>query len=255
MITEDSFIDFKCPYCGTAVSFPQETAGFVQACPDCFESLIVPDDGGEVGKSIPLPINTSRLVIRRFGPGDWKDLMELMSDEELFRYTEGRPLEEEEILRWLESDNHIKLTSPNQLFCLAIETREPAKLIGYIGLMLTDPHRLQARLSIYLNKSFQRKGFALEALDALLRFCFEGIKLHRVSAWCDSRNTAACRLFENLGLRREGEFVKDNLFQGEWVNTVWYAALAEEYGAERSDAQRNSEDRNPTAEGSPKFET
>jgi [ribosomal protein S5]-alanine N-acetyltransferase len=239
MITEESFIDFKCPHCGTGVSFPQDTAGFVQACPDCYESLIVPDDGSQIGKSIPLPINTSRLTIRRFAPGDWKDLMELMADEELFRYTEGRPLEEEEILRWLESDNHIKLTTPNQTFCLAIEEKEQAKLIGYIALMITDPHRLQARVNVYLNHNFQRKGFALEALQALLGFCFEGIKLHRVSAACDSRNTAACRLFDRAGLRREGEFLRDNLLHGEWVNTVWYAALAEEHGGKSGKAPQS----------------
>jgi len=236
MITEESFIDFKCPHCGTGVSFPQENAGFVQACPDCFESLIVPDDGSEVGKSIPLPIKTSRLAIRRFAPGDWKDLMELTADEEVFRYTEGRPLEEEEILHWLESDNHIKLTTPNQPFCLAIEEKEKTKLIGYIALMITDLHRLQARVNVYLNRNFQRKGFASEALEALLGFCFQGINLHRVSASCDSRNTAACRLFEKVGLRREGEFLKDSLLHGEWVDTVHYAALAEDCGRKSGEA-------------------
>ncbi len=239
MITEESFIDFKCPYCGGSVSFPRESAGSVQACPDCIESLIVPDDGSEMGRAIPLPINTARLALRRFAAGDWKGLQELLSDEELFRYTEGRSLEEDEILRWLESDSHIKLTTPSQIFCLAIEERETARMIGYIGLNLADPHRLQARLTIYLNRSFQRKGFALEALDALLGFCFEGIKLHRISASCDSRNTAACRLFENVGLRREGEFLKDELLHGEWVNTVWYAALAEEWGADPGAAPAN----------------
>ena len=144
MITEESFIDFKCPYCGGPVSFPRECAGFVQACPDCLESLIVPDDGSEIGKAIPLPINTARLALRRFAPGDWKGLQELFSDEELFRYAEGRPLEEDEILRWLESDSHIKLTTPGQVFCLAIEERETARMIGYMGLNLADPHRLQA---------------------------------------------------------------------------------------------------------------
>ena len=95
MITEESFIDFKCPYCGGSVSFPRESAGSVQACPDCIESLIVPDDGSEMGRAIPLPINTARLALRRFAAGDWKGLQELLSDEELFRYTEGRSLEED----------------------------------------------------------------------------------------------------------------------------------------------------------------
>jgi RimJ/RimL family protein N-acetyltransferase len=232
MITEESFIDFKCPYCGAAVSFPQETAGFAQACPDCTESLIVPEAGSEVGKSLPLPINTPRLVLRRFAPGDWKDLMELHDAEDLFEYTAGRALSEEETLRWLESDVHVKLTTPNQTFYLALETREPPKLIGYIGLTQTDPQRLTADLNVFVNKAFQRQGFGLEALDAVVGFCFEGIKLHRITASCDSRHTAARGLFEKLGFRREGESLKDHIHNGEWASTVWYAALREEYGSE-----------------------
>ena len=230
MFTEESFIDFKCPYCGASVSFPQETARFVQACPECNESLIVPKDGSEVGKRPPLPIETPRLVIRRLAPGDWKDLMELTAEEELFQYTAGRPLSEEEVLGWLESDPHVKLTTPNQTFFLAMETREPQKLIGYIGLTQTDPQRLTADLTVLVNKAFQRKGFALEALGAVARFCFQGIHLHRITASCDSQYTAARGLFEKLGLRCEGESVKDRMRDGQWVNTVWYAALAEEYG-------------------------
>ena len=49
-----------------------------------------------------------------------------------------------------------------------------------------------------------------------------------MSAACDSRNSAAVKLLENVGLRREGEFVKNSLLHGEWTNTVWYAALREE---------------------------
>jgi RimJ/RimL family protein N-acetyltransferase len=70
----------------------------------------------------------------------------------------------------------------------------------------------------------------LEALDAVVGFCFAGIKLHRITATCDSRNAAARGLLEKLGLRREGEFVKDHLVDGEWANTLCFAALREEYG-------------------------
>lgn len=229
MITEESFIDFKCPHCGEPVSFPQDNAGFAQACPNCTQSLIVPDDGSEVGWEIPLPITTARLVIRRLAAHDWKDLLELMSDEEFFRYTDGVPLDEDAILRWLESDAHVKLTTPDQTLFLGIEVREGGKLIGYMGLNFPDAHRLQATFSVGLNQKFQRQGFAHEAVVALLTFCFEGLRLHRVAGWCDSRNTAGSRLLEKAGLRREGEFVKHRLLHGEWTNSIWYAMLDEEY--------------------------
>ena len=229
MITEENFIDFKCPCCNEPVSFPGESAGFVQACPSCFESLIVPDDGSEVGRPIPIPITTPRLVLRRLTGADWKDLLDLMSDEEFFRYQDGVPLDEDAILHWLESDVHVKLSTPDQPFYLGIQVQDGGKLIGYLSLSFTDPQRLQVMFSIGLNRSFQRKGFALEAVEALLGFCFEGLKLHRVAGWCDSRNTAACRLLEKVGLRREGEFIKSRWVHGEWTNSIWYAALDEEY--------------------------
>ena len=237
MITEESFLDFKCPYCDATLSFPQENAGTLQACADCNESLVVPEDGSEISKPLPLPFKTSRLAIRRLAPGDWKDLMELTADESLFQYTPGRALGEEEVLHWLESDPHVKLTTPNQTFFLAIETREPAKLIGYIGLTQTEAPRQTADLSIFVNKAFQRQGFAWEAFSAVLDFCFEGIRLHRITASCDSRNAAARGLFEKLGLRREGESVKDHFYDGQWANTLWYAALQEEYGDARAEQQ------------------
>jgi [ribosomal protein S5]-alanine N-acetyltransferase len=229
MISEESFLDFKCPHCGEMVSFPRESAGYVQACPICNDSLIVPADGSEVGWQIPVPITTERLTLRRLMAHDWKDLLELMADEEFFRYREGVPLEEEQVLHWLESDVHVRLTTPDQTFYLGIALKDGDKLIGYLGLNFPDAHRLQATFSLGLSQKFQRQGYGLEATIALLTFCFDGLKLHRVSAWCDSRNAAGLRLLTKAGLRREGEFLKHRLVHDGWADSVWFALLQEEF--------------------------
>jgi RimJ/RimL family protein N-acetyltransferase len=227
MLAEESFLDFKCPYCGEMVSFPQEASGSVETCPTCNESLIVPEPGSETGHAIPLPITTTRLTLRRLRNSDWQDLMQLMAEEELFRYIEGGGLSEEQILDWLNRDAHVKFTTPDQIVWLAMELQESGKLIGYVSLQPSHQCR-QAVVSLCLTQSCQRKGLALEALQAVLSFCFQGLKLHRLSAWCDSRNAPALKLLEKAGLRREGEFVKDRFFNGEWVNTIWYALLRDE---------------------------
>lgn len=238
IITEDDFIDFSCPYCSDPISFPAQYRGSLQQCPMCFESLLMPDRGGEPGRAIPIPLSTERLTLRRLAPGDWRDLLEIMSDEDTFRYTIGHPIDEEAVLRWLESDPHVKLTTPDQTFFLGLALRDGGKLIGHAGLRLSAPEPLQANATIHLNRSFQKKGYALEAFRAVLKFCFQDIRLHRVAAACDSRNSAAANLLESAGLRREGEFVKDSLIGGEWTNTLHYAVLGEEYsdgcGAKRS---------------------
>jgi len=227
MITEESFIDFKCPYCGETISFPRENAGYPQACPGCTESVIVPEDGSPEGAKLPLPITSQRLLLRRFAAADWQDLLEFLSDEETFRHMEGRPLEEDDVLHWLERESQVKWTTPDQAFYLGIQAREKDKLIGYVSLSCSET--LQAALQVVLNRAFQRQGFALEAVNAALGFCFKAARLHRVTASCHGQNGPACKLCEKAGLRREGEFVKSRLFDGEWINTVSYAALEEEY--------------------------
>jgi RimJ/RimL family protein N-acetyltransferase len=229
MIAEEDFIDFSCPYCGEPVSFPLQHHNSLQQCPMCFEGIVVPEKSGEPGRKTAVPFSTERLVLRRLAMGDWKDLLEIMSDHESFQFTAEQPMEEEAILRFLESDAHVKLTSPDQTFHLGLTLKEGGKLIGYAGLRLSSPEPLQAGITIRLNRAFQRQGFALEALEGLLQFCLGDLKLHRVTAACDSRNTAAIKLLERLGIRREAEFLKDNLVRGEWTSTVWYACLREEY--------------------------
>ena len=234
MTTEEQFIDFKCPYCGGPISFPADHVNTVQECPGCLENVVVPGDGGVVGRKLPVPITTARLVLRRLRGQDWKDLLEFLSDEEMFRLLEGRPLDEEQITRWLESDNHVRLTTTNQPFCFGMQEQATGKLIGYVSLSHAEPQLSQATLSVMVNRQYQRKGFAAEAVTAVLNFCFQAAGLHRVAAFCDSRNSAAGRLFEKCGMRREGEFRQDRWVDGEWVNTVWHAMLRADRGTGQS---------------------
>jgi RimJ/RimL family protein N-acetyltransferase len=226
--TDENFIDCKCPSCGEPVSFRGDSVGGVEKCPHCTADLVVPGDGSEIAGRIPLPITTPRLILRRLAASDWKDLVEFLSDEELFQYVDGGPVGEKEVLQWLEADQHVKLTTPNTTFCLAIELQPQGEVIGNVYLCSNDEFRSQTDVSIYVSRKCQRQGFAAEALNAILDFCFDGLALHRVSAWCDSRNIAACRLAEKLAMRREGELLNGRYMNEEWVNVVLYALLKEE---------------------------
>jgi len=228
--TEDQFIDFKCPYCGEEVSFPATCARSVQECVSCTEPVLVPESGGEGGR-IPLPITTARLTLRKFRGTDWKDLLQLFSNDDFFDAAPFKLDGEEQIARWLEEDAVVKLTSPGVPFILAVDAvtaTSGAKVIGCLSLRFSDAARLQAILYVVIHPDFQRKGFGAEAAAGALGFCFQGISLHRVQGYCDSTNVAAGRLFEKAGMRREGEFVSDHKVGDQWANTVAYAILREE---------------------------
>lgn len=256
MFTEDAFIDFKCPYCGATLSFPADDAGHIVTCTECTEPVIVPEKGAAVGGKIPVPMQTSRLALRRFKPTDWKDLLDVMSNADLFRYVEGGPMTEEQVLQWIESDSHVKLTTPGQPFNLGIELLETEKLVGCLSLAFSppiwlhggfaiqpkhlgfepvgffDPFGAQAQLNVFVHPAYQRKGIATEAADAALELCFGALCVHRVIATCSAENIAAIKLCEKLHMRCEGKHLKAAAVHAEWHDMVSFALLDEEFFAQ-----------------------
>ena len=88
----------------------------------------------------------------------------------------------------------------------------------------------QAELGWVLDPAHTGRGYATEAVRALLTYCFDGLNVRRVVANCFLDNDASCRLMERLGMRREVHAVAESLHRsGEWLDTVAYAILASEW--------------------------
>ncbi len=88
----------------------------------------------------------------------------------------------------------------------------------------------QAELGWVLHPDHAGRGYATEAVRELLRLCFTELGLRRVTANCFADNTASWRLLERVGMRRETYAVVESLHRsGEWLDTMGYALLAEEW--------------------------
>jgi RimJ/RimL family protein N-acetyltransferase len=76
------------------------------------------------------------------------------------------------------------------------------------------------------------RGLATEAAEALLRVCFEDLRVRRVKALCFADNVASWKIMEKLGMRREEYNVADSLHRsGRWLDGMGYAILADEWRA------------------------
>ncbi len=225
---EQTYITFSCPKCGNSVEYLEEYAGSAQPCPYCGEDVIVPRSGDQESVALPLPIETPRLVLRKFQGEDFPDAVEILSDPETFRYEERPPMDEPEVKLWLERVVKEKLSDTSGELALGIVLRDSHKLIGLLWIKYADRNRQQASLGIQINNSFKRQSFGFEAFHAALSFCLQDIGLHRVTATCDSRNTAAVRLFTKLHMRNEAECLRDRFIEGEWADSLWFAMTEEE---------------------------
>ena len=91
----------------------------------------------------------------------------------------------------------------------------------------------QAELGWVLDPTYTGQGYATEAVRELLRYCFQDLSVHRVTANCFLDNDTSCRLMERVGMRREVHAVRESLHRsGEWLDTVGYALLDEEFEPE-----------------------
>jgi [ribosomal protein S5]-alanine N-acetyltransferase len=126
--------------------------------------------------------------------------------------------------RWITETN---ATPPAScVFCIESKTKE---FIGLIGITMGKPSRLSAEIGYKIDPSHWNKGYATEAVNEILNYCFTQLKLHRIDAGCATQNTASMRVLEKAGFTREGRKRKILPIRGEWLDNYFYAILEEDF--------------------------
>ena len=126
---------------------------------------------------------------------------------------------------WLET----KELSPRGSYILAIENKTTGQFIGVTALVLGKAKRLSAEVWYNLHKDYWFKGYATEALNALLDLGFNTLKLHRIEAGCAVANIGSARVMEKVGMVKEGCKRKNLLLKDGWSDGYSYAILEEDF--------------------------
>ncbi|MFJ4435671.1 GNAT family N-acetyltransferase [Streptomyces sp. NPDC088923] len=171
-------------------------------------------------------LRTPRLLVRRFRPEDAATLAAYRSVPEVARYQGwSAPVTDEEARRLVAEFAAGDPAAPGW-FQYAVEERESGALVGDVGVRL-DENRMQADLGFTLPPDAQGRGYATEAVRAVLGELFARPGIRRVSAVCDVRNLASARLLERVGFRREGLRPAYTWLKGEWTDDLLYGLLAD----------------------------
>ncbi|MBF4566593.1 GNAT family N-acetyltransferase [Plantibacter sp. VKM Ac-2876] len=181
----------------------------------------------DVSTSLPttFPLSTDRLVLRPHEPSDADWLLSVYSRPDVATYLLDDPWTEEVAQRKsAERLTRIGLDSPARALTLIVE-HEGAP-VGEVLLWYTDHERGVAEIGWVLDPEHGGKGFASEAVGAVLDLAFSTPGMHRVAAQMDGRNTTSARLAERVGMRREAHLRQDWWNKGEWTDTVVFGMLA-----------------------------
>ncbi|MGQ0601026.1 MAG: GNAT family N-acetyltransferase [Anaerolineales bacterium] len=119
--------------------------------------------------------------------------------------------------------------SSDSAFSFAIHTREPDRLIGFVGLYLRWPHA-DAWVGIGLGeRDCWGQGYGTEAMRIALRYAFTELNLHRVSLTVLGANPRAQRAYEKAGFVFEGRARAQSQYDGQRVDEVYMGILREEW--------------------------
>jgi RimJ/RimL family protein N-acetyltransferase len=172
-----------------------------------------------------------RLMLRDLRPDDADAMFAYRSDPEVARY-QGWPRDSVDEVRAFIADFAMNEPyAPGTWRQFAIVLRSTGRMIGDCGVHVPPDEPEQAMFGITLATAFQRRGYASEALRALLRLAFDTLGKHRVYASIDPRNAASLALFARAGFRKEAHFLESLFLMGEWVDDVVVAMLAREWVA------------------------
>ena len=148
-------------------------------------------------------INTSRLHIRPYQAADFPHIFKLQSDEEIMRYI--RPAVTDAAIVLERAELWLKYAAENPGFgVFTLESLEDAGFVGYTVLRHVDftPGR-EIEVGYTLAKESWGKGFATEAVAALMQYGMDTFHLHSFVAFTDETNIASNSVLEKCGFQRK----------------------------------------------------
>ncbi len=182
---------------------------------------------------LALPIVTDRLRLRTYRLDDLEPTLAYYSDPVVARYIPWEP--------WPRADaeEHIQrriartgLDGPDSALSLVVERNR--QVIGDVVLWPADKTLERGEMGWAFHPAASGRGYATEAVRALIGVAFGVYGMRRVIAQLDARNASSARLCERVGMTKEAHLRQDRWAKGEWTDNVIYGLLAEEWDAAQS---------------------
>jgi RimJ/RimL family protein N-acetyltransferase len=165
-------------------------------------------------------LETDRIILRPMKKEDVEPIFAMRSDADVMRFIRAPAIKRGEAENWINLVSS-RWADEKIGFCSVIE-KQSGKFLGWCGLWRL-PETDEIEVGYAIAKEFWRKGYAVEAAEALLKYGFEKLNLNKIVAVAFPENKASQRVMEKLGMSYDytGEFYECDL--------VHYSITREEF--------------------------
>ena len=168
-------------------------------------------------------IETPRLIMRGMKVSDTEDMYAYACREDVTRYLTWEPHPDmkhtKEYLTYIGQRYRT-----GDFYDWAVVCKADNHMIGTCGFTKFDFASDSAEIGYVINPDYHGKGYGTEAVEAVLRFGFEELHLHRMEARFIKENTPSLRLMERVGMTLEG-YARESLFLKGKYQTIGYCSI------------------------------
>jgi RimJ/RimL family protein N-acetyltransferase len=172
-------------------------------------------------------LKSARLDLRQVKLSDMENIHQLHSFPETDRFnTLGIPENREQTSAVIADWIAIHEKSPQRNFVFVVQLKDQEEFIGLIAINSGKEKFRNAEVWYKIHPAYWNKGYATEALKAILNFGFHQLNLHRMEAGCAVDNIGSIRTLEKAGMTREGRKRQVLPLSSGWTDNFEYAILS-----------------------------
>jgi [ribosomal protein S5]-alanine N-acetyltransferase len=180
-------------------------------------------------------IETNRLILKGISPELMKRIFEQCEKSEI-KTLLGHRSEEDYLKEEYKHKNGY--SSYNRSFMLFLLTEKGSgSIIGRCGIHNWNADHRRAEIGYVMEQEeSKRRGLMTEALEAVIEFGFNKMKLNRLEALVGAGNVASLRLLEKFNFKPEGRLRSHYNNAGKFEDSLLFSRLYEEHNAEKTNA-------------------
>jgi [ribosomal protein S5]-alanine N-acetyltransferase len=171
-------------------------------------------------------IETARLVLRDVVETDLDGFLAYMADPAYIHHLPLDPMDRAGVQALVDRVLLRQTPGPRERYFLAVEERTSGRLIGEA--IFKRLSTVEGEIGWGVAGDCRGQGIATEIGQALRRFGFGTLQLHRLIARCEVSNAASERVMAKLGMSKEG-ILREHIFaRGRWWSSALWSVLASE---------------------------
>jgi ribosomal-protein-alanine N-acetyltransferase len=168
-------------------------------------------------------LSTERLLLQEIKPEDQRFIFEGLSHPEVIPFYGVRYDSFEATgaqMEWYQ-----KMVDEGTGIPWKIVNNGTGEKMGVISVYYYKPEHNKAEVGFWLLPNYWNKGFALEALRAVVAYWKVERNLHRMEGFVEEGNTDSSRLLEKGGFQYEGTMRDCEIKNGKYISLMIYALI------------------------------